>query len=126
MQVSFLVAVAIAGSVGSVARYLLGWCLAASWPELPVPTAVINVVGCLGFGLCWALAEGRWSPLFATAVFVGFFGAFTTFSSFAFECHDLLIERRFLWFALDVVGQNVLGLLGVAAGLGLGAWLRPA
>jgi len=119
-----LVAVAIAGSVGAIARHALGVWHATCWPQLPMPTAVINLAGCFVFGFCWALADGRWSPLVSTAVFVGFIGAFTTFSSFAFECHELLASRRWWWFACDVVGQNVLGMLGVAAGLALGGLLR--
>lgn len=125
MQVSILVAVALAGSVGALARHALAMLVQAQLPGLPVATAAVNVVGCLGFGICWALAQDRWSPLVATAVFVGFFGAFTTFSSLAFECHQLLVARRLLWFALDVVGQNLLGLLAMAAGLAVGGLLRP-
>ena len=61
----------------------------------------------------------------STAVLAGFFGAFTTFSSFAFDCHELLAARRFGLFAANVLGQNLLGIFGIAAGILLGArWLR--
>jgi CrcB protein len=124
MQLSLVLATAFAGGAGTLARYAIAAGLRSAWPELPLATAVVNVLGCFGFGFCWALAQGRWSPLCSAAVFVGFFGGFTTFSSFAFDCHELWVARRFALFAVDVVGQNVLGLAAVAAGLWLGELLR--
>ncbi len=124
MQGSVVLAVAAAGSVGAVARWWLAEQLNARWPELPFATAVINVLGCLGYGLVAALAAGRWPPAVVAGALAGFFGAFTTFSTFAHDCHDLLARGRLGWFALDVVGQNALGLLAMALGLRLGALLR--
>lgn len=124
MNVPLWVATALAGGAGTVARLAIGTWVKAACPELPLATAVVNVLGCFGFGVCWALAQDRWSPVASAAVFVGFFGGFTTFSSFAFDCHELWAARRFVMFALDVVGQNVLGLAAVGAGLWLGGVLR--
>lgn len=133
MQGAVVLAVAAAGSVGAVARWLLAEQLNARWPELPFATAAVNVLGCLGFGVVAALAAGRWPPAvaagrwppaFAAGVLAGFFGAFTTFSTFAHDCHELLARGRWGWFALDVLGQNALGLLAMALGLRLGALLR--
>ena len=128
MQGSFVVVavVALAGAVGAVARYALAAWIKGCWPELPMATAIVNVVGCFGFGLCWALGTQRWSAAWSAAVLVGFFGAFTTFSSFAFECHELLVARRFGWLALDLIGQNLLGLAAVAGGILLGGLVRGA
>ena len=124
MHATVLLAVAGAGALGAVSRYVAvlavrHWC----GPD-PLPIAVVNVLGCFGFGVCWALAHGRWSHPVATAVLAGFFGAFTTFSAFALDGHLLLVERRVLAFALNVVGQNALGLgalwLGIVAAGGRG------
>jgi CrcB protein len=71
-----------------------------------------------------ALAQGRWSPLLTTAVLVGFFGAFTTFSSFAFDCQQLLAERRYAALLGNVAVQNLLGLAALLGGIGLADWLR--
>ncbi|MEO6594673.1 MAG: CrcB family protein [Planctomycetota bacterium] len=119
MQASLLLAIAAAGSLGAVSRYLLGNLVLDCCPGLPLHTFVVNVLGCFGFGLCWSLAAGRWSPQVTAAVLVGFFGAFTTFSAFAFDCHALLSERRYLVLLIDVVAQNVLGVLALAAGIAL-------
>ncbi|MFY9342901.1 MAG: CrcB family protein [Planctomycetota bacterium] len=115
-----LAAVAIAGAAGAVLRHAANLLLQSAWPGLPLAIALVNVVGCLGFGVCWSLAQGRWSPVVATAVLAGFFGAFTTFSSFAFDCHELFAERRLWLWAANVLGQNVLGLSAMAAGIAAG------
>lgn len=120
MQPIVLLAVAGAGALGAVARYA-GTLLARHWWGIgPLPVACVNVIGCFGFGLCWAFAQGRWSHPVAAAVLAGFFGAFTTFSAFAFDGYELLEGRRFGAFAANLVAQNALGLLAVWLGVAVG------
>jgi CrcB protein len=123
MSFQLFAAIAGAGSVGAVLRYLMVQSL-QSWPGAPWATAAVNVAGCFGFGLCWALAQGRWSSLLTTAVLVGFFGAFTTFSSFAFDCQQLLAERRYTALLANFVGQNVLGFAALLGGIAAAGWWR--
>lgn len=126
MQPSLLLALAAAGSLGTLCRYLLTL-LVVSWcGSFPLHTFVVNMVGCLLFGACWALGHGRWPGNVTLTVLVGFFGAFTTFSSFAFDCVMLGQDRRFLALALDLVGQNLLGLLAMWGGIRFGTWLGAA
>lgn len=120
MQASLLLAIAAAGSVGSVCRYLLGQLVLLWCGEFPLHTFVVNALGCLLFGGVYAVGSGRWPSHVTAAILVGFFGAFTTFSSFAFDCVALAQERRWLWFGLDLVGQNVVGLLAMWGGMALG------
>jgi CrcB protein len=115
-----LLAVAAGGGLGAVGRYgmvVLGhtWFGASPWL-----IAAVNVLGCFGFGLCWSLAHGRWSPAVEVAVLAGFFGAFTTFSAFAGDCYTLLAERRFGLLVGNVVLQNVLGIAGPWLGVVVG------
>ncbi|MCA8974957.1 MAG: CrcB family protein [Planctomycetes bacterium] len=124
MSWSVVVAVACAGALGAISRFLLselirGWCGA-----FPLSTLVVNVLGCLLFGLCWAVGHGRWTPLIQAAVLVGFLGAFTTFSTFAFDCNQLLEQRQWLRLLVNLAAQNVLGLLAVWAGVTLVSTLR--
>ena len=123
MSFQVFAAIAAAGSVGAVLRCLMVQSL-QSWPGAPWATAAVNVAGCFGFGLCLALAQGRWSPLLTTAVLVGFFGAFTTFSSFAFDCQQLLAERRYAALLANFVGQNVLGFAALLGGIAAAGWWR--
>lgn len=124
MSLPVLGAVAAAGSLGAVLRYLAVVWLQGQHLGAPWATALVNVLGCFGFGLCWALGHERWSPLVTAAVLAGFFGAFTTFSSFAFDGQQLLAERRWLLLVGNVVGQNVLGLAALLGGIGVAGWLR--
>jgi fluoride exporter len=120
MQASLLVSIAAAGSLGAVSRYLLDHLVRTAAPGLPLSTFVVNVIGCFGFGLCWSLGHGRWSPQIAAVVLAGFFGSFTTFSSFAFDCTTLWQERRYGVLVADMLGQNALGLLAMWAGITAG------
>jgi len=120
MPPSVLVAIAAAGSLGALLRFFVVQTMLGRWPGQPWATAAVNLVGCLGFGLCWALAQGRWSPAVTAGVLVGFFGAFTTFSSFAFDCQQLLVERRYLTMAANVLAQNGVGLLAMVVGIVVG------
>lgn len=119
-----LVAVAAGGAAGAVARYAGTAALLAAWPSAPMPSLAVNVLGCFGFGVCLAFGAGRWPPAVTAGVLAGFFGGFTTFSSFAFECHALAGSARWGLLALDVAAQNALGLLAMAGGIAAGAWLR--
>lgn len=89
---------------------------------LPVGTLVVNGLGCFLFGLVWAVAERRMamSQAGTVALLAGFIGAFTTFSTFAFETVHLARQTDYAWAAANMVSQNIVGvvmlLLGVAAG----------
>ena len=124
MTPAALLAVALGGGLGAVSRYVAVLAMRAWFGASPWPIAVVNVVGCCGFGLCWALQQHRWSPTIAAAVLAGFFGAFTTFSAFAGDCHTLLAERRFVWLAANIVLQNLLGVIGIWGGIAVGTGLR--
>ena len=113
----------LAGALGTLARYWLSGViqrLAAT--EFPLGTAAVNIIGCLLFGLLWAFMENRLSIGGQTRiiVFLGFFGAFTTFSSFAFETSQLLDESQWLWASGNVLLQNLIGIAGVIIGLAIG------
>ena len=117
-----LLLLALAGAAGTLARFGLSSATQRLVPsELPVATLVVNALGSLAFGVIWPLAEERLllSPETRRIVLVGFLGAFTTFSTFAFETGQLL--RGDQWGAAlgNVVAQNILGV-----GLFLaGVWL---
>ena len=64
---------------------------------------------------------GRSPGLVATAILIGFFGAFTTFSAYALDGHLLLSERRFGLFAVNMLVQNGLGILALWFGMLIGS-----
>lgn len=116
----------LAGAAGTLARYGLSGLVARSvGTTFPWGTAAVNLVGCLFFGLLWAFFEDRLavSGQVRMILFVGFFGAFTTFSTFAFETCQLLDDSQWVWAAGNFLLQTMVGLIAVMAGLTVGKWL---
>lgn len=125
MNTPLLLAVAGAGAVGAVTRVLLVAVAGRCGLSAPWAVALVNLIGCFGFGVCHCLGSRHWSPAVAAGVLAGFFGAFTTFSAFAFDTHQLLLARRYALLFANLLLQNGLGFLALAAGLQLGRSLRP-
>lgn len=111
---------AVLGTLGVWARYWIGgW--VGQHGGFPLGTLVINVSGCFLFGFIWILAEERFllSSETRMILLIGFMGAFTTFSSFAFETGQLLREREWMLAGANIVLSNLLGLLFLGLGMGL-------
>lgn len=116
-------AVGVAGFAGAVSRYLVGMLFdRLVGRAFPVGTLVINVSG--SFLLGWFLATvGHRMPVPETvrlAVAVGFLGAYTTFSTFAYESDALLAAGAYARALLNLLGSLVAGLVAVRLGALLG------
>jgi CrcB protein len=118
---SFIIGLALAGALGTVARYGVGIVSATAFgTAYPFGTFFVNVFGSFLFGLLAGLP--RLSSEWQIIVLTGFLGGFTTFSAFAFENYQLLGQHRYIAFAVHVAGQNVLGIIAVLIGFSLSAW----
>lgn len=118
-----LIAVGVGGAIGAIARYLLGDAVHRWIPGFfPYGTFVVNVVGCLVFGVIVGLAESRFvvGPVARIFLLVGILGGFTTFSSFTFETFELLRSGQIFAAAVNVIGQVAIGFVALWAGLGAG------
>jgi fluoride exporter len=122
VQFATILAVAVAGAFGATSRFLLTAALRQLFGDSPWPIATINVLGCFGFGVIWSLAQDRLSATMALCILVGFFGSFTTFSAFAYDCQVLLAERKFGMLLSNMLLQNALGILALWLGMQLVAW----
>ena len=123
MSRSVLLGVFLLGGLGAVARIWIGGAVQRAWgTSFPIGTVVVNILGCLLFGIVWALAEQRQLLSHETRFLIlsGFMGAFTTFSTFAFESHFLILEGRTAIAMANLVGQCGLGLLAIQLGIRLG------
>lgn len=114
---------ALAGAAGTLCRYGLdGLAQNLCGTALPWGTLAVNVLGSFLFGLVWPLAEDRLVISGETRfiILTGFMGAFTTFSTFAFETHEQLRDSELLLALGNIALQIVLGLAFVSLGMGLG------
>jgi fluoride exporter len=124
-EVWLVVGVAVAGAVGAPARFVIERMIRARWPaDWPWGTFLVNVSGSLALGLVvgFVLAQGVDANV-RTVVGTGFLGAYTTFSTYAYETVRVgTVPRRGL--AVAYAFGSVLASV-VAAMIGLmltGAW----
>jgi fluoride exporter len=114
---------ALAGSCGTLCRF--GLCEAASKIKgvpFPLGTFAVNVLGSFVFGFLYAAAQSKFnfSPETRAILLVGFVGAFTTFSTFAFDTAKLLHTQQWMLGLANVMGQIVLGMIALVAGVLVG------
>lgn len=121
MSIKLILLIAGAGAAGSTLRYLINLAfLRGGATELPYATLTVNILGCFGAGLLFALFETKLArySIYAPVLMVGFLGAFTTFSTFALESVALM-QGSSPWKAFLNIGlQNLAGLGAVCAGFG--------
>jgi CrcB protein len=113
--------VAVGGAAGAVARWGLEVGLASRSTSFPWATLVVNVTGAFGLGLAAVLLSERLPPTryLRTLIGIGFFGAYTTFSTMAVEGVRLVATGRA---GAAAVYWGVTLVLGQAAGV-YGMWL---
>ena len=110
-----LLAIAIGGGLGSVARFVIykemGNLLGS---YLPYGTLTVNVAGALALGWFATIFLDR--PEINSAIrlglIVGFLGAFTTFSTFSYESLQLLLNGA-VWRALINIVLNAASCIGM-------------
>ena len=117
--------VAGAGAVGAPSRYALEWWIRTRRPTItPTGTLAVNITGSLALGIVvgLAIAHGLDADV-RTVVGTGFLGAYTTFSTYAYEVVRGLSDghrRVALAYAVgSVVAATVAGALGLVI---TGAW----
>ncbi|MEL7269980.1 MAG: fluoride efflux transporter CrcB [Bacteroidota bacterium] len=112
----------LGGGLGSMLRYLLSKVLRFHFPDVYAGTLLVNLVGSLILGFLWGMAlknrlvSENQLLFFAT----GLCGGFTTFSTFAFEQHELFKQGQMLHLTLYLAATLVFGVLLVALGFWLG------
>lgn len=108
------------GAAGTLARYALqGLVQFRSGTSFPSGTLTVNLLGCFFLGLSaqYALQHLTIPPEWRTGITIGFFGAFTTFSTFGWETAHLLEDGEWMRAAL-YAGLSILGgLFCVMAGM---------
>ena len=84
----------------------------------PLGTLLVNLIGSFIIGLAWGFFEtNSFSPNLRAFLFIGVLGGFTTFSSFSLETMNLLRDGEFKIGIINILANNVLGIVLVFGGL---------
>ena len=114
--------IALFGAIGTLARYgLQGLVQVKMGSTFPFGTLLINLTGCFLLGLIGQVTLNRVivPAEWRMAIAVGFFGGYTTFSSFGWETAKMLEAGEWLWATTYVAASVVLGLFLSVAGIRL-------
>ncbi len=115
-----LLAVAVGGAIGAVARYkTIGWVSHVAGHGFPWGTLTVNVVGSFLMGaLIEAAALKQFmTPELRALLAVGVLGAFTTFSSFALDVATLWERGDSGATAAYIAASTACSILALFAGL---------
>jgi fluoride exporter len=114
-----IVLISLGAVIGANLRYVIGQYIIKLIPSsLPLGTLIINITGSFILALFLVstterfLADPRWRLMIA----VGLCGGYTTFSSYAYETFALFEQGQWLTCVLNILGNNVLCLLGTVLG----------
>ena len=122
-QVRVILLLALFGTLGTLARYgLEGWMQDRTGAAFPAGTLTVNLAGCLLLGAVgrYAFNHIAFPPELRTGITIGFFGAFTTFSTFSWETVRMLQDGEWTKAGLYVAASVAGGLVAVATGVRLG------
>jgi CrcB protein len=113
--------VGVGGFIGANARLVVArWVGALFETRFPLGTFIINISGSFLLGVLGTVVAQKVFPqseAMRLALGVGFLGAFTTFSTFAFETHALIDDGSWLTATTNMFGSLFIGLLAVRAGI---------
>lgn len=119
-QVLFLV---LAGGAGTICRAGIGSLVQrAVGSAYPLGTLVVNILGCFIAGACLILAEQRFhlTPEAKMLIFVGFFGAFTTFSALIVDAGRFIDQAQWAKAASVLILHNSIGIVALLGGIATG------
>ena len=117
MRIALLI---VFGTLGTLARYALqGLVQQRTGSTFPSGTLVVNLLGCflLGGIAEYALTHLTIPPEWRIGITVGFFGAFTTFSTFSWETARMLQDGEWRRATTYILASVVGGLVAVFFGM---------
>ena len=120
MSWSHIIAVALGGIFGALARYAVyhGMRLYVPVGYPALATLVVNTLGCAAMGVCVAVISSKTNVHFF--MIVGFLGSFTTFSAFTADIFFMAQSRSMVEVMGFVMAMMGFGMLAFWMGMRLG------
>lgn len=113
-----IILVGIGGGLGAVCRYLLSEVIKKHYfGKFPIYTFLINILGSFLFGLSLNSID---SPEYKNLIQVGFFGGFTTFSTYMVESKSLKDNVGTFYSIFYLISSLVFGVVGFLIGMRVG------
>jgi len=116
-----VLAVAIGGAVGALARWMISYKLNVYFPAIPPGTLAANVIGgyIVGLAIAFFAARPELPAEWRLLIITGFCGGLTTFSTFSAEVVMLIQQGELAKMAaaitLHLVGSLAATILGIAS-----------
>jgi len=109
---------ALGGASGAILRYWISGLPYKIYSGVfPWGTLIVNLAGSFLIGFFWGLlGRENISTNVRSFLFIGLFGSFTTFSTFAFESLNLIRDGNIKLALINMIASNVFGILLVFAG----------
>jgi fluoride exporter len=116
-----VILIALFGSLGVLARYLLDRWVGVTTHGFPLSTFLINVFGSFLIGVVYVggIEKAMWPLEIAQGVTVGFLGGFTTFSAYALQVTMLAGEGSLVLASVYALASPILAIAFAFAGSSL-------
>ena len=120
LPIQEVLTISLGAIFGANARYFVSrYCAKVLGPEFPYGTLLISVFGSfiVGFFVIWTTERVLIDPRWRLLVVIGFCGAFTTFSSYAFETVAYFEQGQWSLMTANFLSNNLLCLAAAVAGM---------
>lgn len=110
--------ICVAGVLGTLSRFFAVKGVNMLLPGFPWGTLAVNIFGAFIAGFCYVVCKHKLAGFeeYFPVLFMGFLGAFTTFSSFALESMVFFDQAQYTKFFLNILLQNFSGISAAAMG----------
>ncbi len=114
-----LIAIALGGSFGAAARYMVSKSIQSSYSQMfPAGTLFVNAAGSFMIGFLFYLFDSIIvSRDIRSFLMIGFLGSFTTFSTYSLETVNLFKDGEIKLAIYNLILNNLLCIIMVISGL---------
>ena len=108
--------VVLGGAIGATSRYFF-YLYIPKIGGFPVSTLIVNIFGSLFFGYIFNLNSYKADSWVHYLLLAGFAGAFTTFSTYAFETVQMFRNDDYILATINLVLNNLLCVIFILIGM---------